>query len=256
MRGVPSLKAGRSIPSYPSLGRFLSRDPIGFAGGLNLYEYAGNSPVDSVDPDGLIAQAIPIGWGLAEVGGAIWGGIEAYGGRAILASAYAYAGKKIADAAPPVEVFAQLLPVGAGSPSADHRHLSRPWDDASIYGPGRFNLAMSSSSGGGSSKPCPQDGSGGGARPPNLTPPGGKRRGAFRAAKRNSGIPVSSQPILREPYPNRDKNFGPGEKWIFKPDPRGPVVEVRRETGHAYSDKPLHNRGPHFNDIHGGHYDY
>ena len=36
-----------------TLGRFLSRDPIGFAGGLNLYEYAANSPVDTVDPEGL-----------------------------------------------------------------------------------------------------------------------------------------------------------------------------------------------------------
>lgn len=36
-----------------TLGRFLSRDPIGFVGGLNLYEYAGSSPVNFVDPDGL-----------------------------------------------------------------------------------------------------------------------------------------------------------------------------------------------------------
>jgi RHS repeat-associated protein len=34
-----------------SLGRFLSRDPIGFAGGMNLYSY-GNSPVTTVDPMG------------------------------------------------------------------------------------------------------------------------------------------------------------------------------------------------------------
>lgn len=35
------------------IGRFISRDPIGFAGGLNLYSYAGASPVSSVDPKGL-----------------------------------------------------------------------------------------------------------------------------------------------------------------------------------------------------------
>ena len=34
-------------------GRFLSRDPIGFAGGMNLYSYSANSPVDMVDPEGL-----------------------------------------------------------------------------------------------------------------------------------------------------------------------------------------------------------
>ena len=35
------------------LGRWLSRDPIGEAGGLNLYGYVGNRPTVSVDPYGL-----------------------------------------------------------------------------------------------------------------------------------------------------------------------------------------------------------
>lgn len=37
----------------PQLGRFLSEDPIGIAGGLNLYAYAGNDPVNARDPSGL-----------------------------------------------------------------------------------------------------------------------------------------------------------------------------------------------------------
>jgi len=37
----------------PGLGRFLSEDPIGVAGGLNLYEYASSDPVNSRDPFGL-----------------------------------------------------------------------------------------------------------------------------------------------------------------------------------------------------------
>jgi RHS repeat-associated protein len=38
----------------PNVGRWLSEDPIGFAGGdPNLYRYVGNSPGDSVDPSGL-----------------------------------------------------------------------------------------------------------------------------------------------------------------------------------------------------------
>ena len=37
----------------PSLGRFLSRDPIGEYGGLNLYAYAGNDPVNRWDYLGL-----------------------------------------------------------------------------------------------------------------------------------------------------------------------------------------------------------
>jgi RHS repeat-associated protein len=34
-------------------GRFFQRDPVGIAGGLNLYCYSNNNPVTAVDPDGL-----------------------------------------------------------------------------------------------------------------------------------------------------------------------------------------------------------
>ena len=37
----------------PYTGRFLHPDPIGFAGGMNLYVYCKNNPIMFVDPDGL-----------------------------------------------------------------------------------------------------------------------------------------------------------------------------------------------------------
>jgi RHS repeat-associated protein len=37
----------------PSYGRFLGTDPIGIAGGINLYEYASSRPTRSIDPYGL-----------------------------------------------------------------------------------------------------------------------------------------------------------------------------------------------------------
>lgn len=41
----------------PHTGRFLSRDPSGFDGGdVNLYRYAGNDPVNQIDPSGLRAE--------------------------------------------------------------------------------------------------------------------------------------------------------------------------------------------------------
>jgi len=42
----------------PNVGRFLSRDPIGFEGGWNVYGYAGNNPVSRRDPRGLTDAGI------------------------------------------------------------------------------------------------------------------------------------------------------------------------------------------------------
>ena len=46
----------------PLLGRFLTPDPIGHEGGLNLYAYCGNSPLLKVDPDGTWPDFLDKAW--------------------------------------------------------------------------------------------------------------------------------------------------------------------------------------------------
>jgi RHS repeat-associated protein len=44
----------------PETGRWLSKDPIGISGGLNLYAFCGNNPVNFVDPLGLCQDDIDL----------------------------------------------------------------------------------------------------------------------------------------------------------------------------------------------------
>ncbi len=73
------------------LGRWLTRDPIGYQGGINLYEYVQSSPVANVDPEGLFfiaGPAWPSGYNpvqapgqLASVGVDAWQGFASWFGK-------------------------------------------------------------------------------------------------------------------------------------------------------------------------------
>ena len=46
----------------PNLGRYITTDPIGLAGGMNPYIYTGGDPVDWVDPWGLYKSPWYLQW--------------------------------------------------------------------------------------------------------------------------------------------------------------------------------------------------
>ena len=52
----------------PETGRWISKDPIGIAGGLNLYAFCGNNPVNFTDPFGLL-NAGQAGAAIADMAG-------------------------------------------------------------------------------------------------------------------------------------------------------------------------------------------
>jgi uncharacterized protein RhaS with RHS repeats len=49
---VPSVYYYKARMYSPTLGRFLQTDPVGYDGGINLYAYVGNDPVNGTDPTG------------------------------------------------------------------------------------------------------------------------------------------------------------------------------------------------------------
>ena len=53
----------------PELGRWLSRDPIEEDGGMNLYAYVANNPINGIDPLGLWNLWNPGTWGVPNVPG-------------------------------------------------------------------------------------------------------------------------------------------------------------------------------------------
>jgi len=61
MRGANGLMYMRNRSYDPATGQFTQPDPIGLAGGLSLYAYAGGDPVNNHDPTGLVCENLKPG---------------------------------------------------------------------------------------------------------------------------------------------------------------------------------------------------
>lgn len=102
----------------PALGRFLQTDPIGTDGGLHLYAYVGNDPLNLVDPYGNCPMCLAVPayyYGVAALA-AVGAGIVYYGSRAMNDTARILNGvfNNSASEPTPVYVDPEKYPEAAG----------------------------------------------------------------------------------------------------------------------------------------------
>jgi RHS repeat-associated protein len=82
-RGGNGLLYMRARYYDPVVGRFISKDPIGYWGGINLYAYVNNNPATFIDPSGEFAEAAAVALTGIGIGTGTLVGLGAAGALAI-----------------------------------------------------------------------------------------------------------------------------------------------------------------------------
>jgi RHS repeat-associated protein len=100
----------------PNLQRWLSRDPIEEAGGINLYGFVGNNPINNIDPFGLLTAVF--------VGGPSPADDQNSSGNPFGHAAIAFTGQG---------VFSFGTPEGLGSAFTDFLNNQAKYRDGTVY---------------------------------------------------------------------------------------------------------------------------
>gem|GEM_PF-4128412 len=226
----------------PVLGRFLQPDPIGFAGGPHLYGYVGNDPLNLVDPAGLAATraAAQIAQQVARQ--------QIAAQQAVAQATNARIAATVQPTAPPSSNVVLASDKKKNDVQSDIRRGMRQERPSESLESGRGIQILQT--------PIPLVP----FRPRSFSPEGSGRSGAFNEAKRLNDIPTSQQPSAILPNVDRLGQPQPGRIYRFEvPAPGGGsrTVDIRDDAkGHFYGPNDPQNRGPHFNDPGGRHFDY
>lgn len=228
----------------PSLSRFTrpdKLDPIISGVGPDQYGYAGGDPVNNSDPSGKI---IDTAWDLINVAYDL-----AKFGYGYATNNIALQNESLVDLA--VDVAATLVPGLPAGASKLARGVEKAVTKVDAPAIGKVTGKIASPAGG--------------------TPPG--RRGAFRAAKRDLGLPMSTQPtkVMRTnlldasgnvipgkygvPLTSREYVFSGAQPGFFKDKIAKEIHELGADGvvlqdhshGHKFGGNGLGDQGPHFN---------
>jgi RHS repeat-associated protein len=221
----------------PVVGRFMAVDPLGFSAAnpmsFNRYSYANNNPYKYTDPLGQESACVTVN-----------------GCTTFAVSPSPQALSTLADFTPVV---------------GDIKGIVEAIQDPSAVNVIAAGVGLVPGVGDVASRALKTganilEGAARGVRPPSMSPVGAGRQGALNEAKRVSGVPTSQQPSRTLPNTDARGNRQPGRIYEYESAAPGggtSTVRIRDDAaGHSYRDDPTQNRGPHFNDDAGRHYDY
>jgi RHS repeat-associated protein len=222
-------------------GRFLTRDPIGYAGGGNLYRFVGNSPTSFADPSGLVerSQYVAAGALAGGIGGAIAGAPGGWQTAALGAGLFGWQGGQAGGS-----IYDSLEDFGFAW-GCYERKCASLGDVLLSGGKGAFNVTLQLLFFASLKVPAGSSGTkGGAAESPRIPTQRQARQEAFRTSGiGRNGTRVESTVELRPGSRSPGGDPGARTEWL---NPNNGAVVHHDPYGNYYGPGDPQNIGPHY----------